>query len=105
MPRATLSYGQGNANKFAITEWSLPVLRHFQFGDLRIETPSRTVVIEVESGGGTGNLVKYWPMLAAGKPAKQFVLVHIFRISSEGDYGSHMRLWEIHGGADVRRVG
>ncbi len=33
-----------------------------------------------------GNLVKYWPLLATGEITKRFVIAHVFRISSAGDY-------------------
>lgn len=91
-----LSFSQGMAitNRFAVDAWELPVLQHFQFGDLRIETPKVTVVIEVESAGGITNVVKYWPLLGAGVPRKRFVLIHLFRITTPGDYQAHRRLWE-----------
>ena len=54
----------------------------FQFGDIRIETPKRTIVIEIESWGpGLGNLLKYWPWLkglSGTQPAKPLVLIHIW---------------------------
>jgi hypothetical protein len=88
-----LGRGMGLANRFQIPSWELPVLQHFQFGDLRIEGEHATVVIELESAGGLTNLVKYWPLLAEGRHTKRFVLAHIFRITSDGDYAAHRRLW------------
>jgi hypothetical protein len=55
--------GQGANNKFGIEGWGLSAIQQFQFGDLRIELPSATVLVETESAGGVGNLVKYWPLL------------------------------------------
>jgi hypothetical protein len=46
-------------------------------------------VIEVESGGGLTNLVKYWPMPGAELGDKRFVLADLFMISSESDYIAH----------------
>ena len=69
----------GLANRFEIRGWELPVLQHFQFGDLRIGGEHTTVVIELKSAGGLTNLVKYWPLLAEGRLTKRFVLAHIFR--------------------------
>ena len=51
--------------------------RQFQFGDLRIETGTATIVVEAESAGGVTNLAKYRPFLAA-RPAKRLVLGHLF---------------------------
>jgi hypothetical protein len=88
-----LGHGMGLANRFQIPSWELPVLQHFQFGDLRIEGEHATVVIELESAGGLTNLVKYWPLLAEGRHTKRFALAHLFRITSDGDYAAHRRLW------------
>jgi hypothetical protein len=55
--------GQGGTNKFGIAGWDLSALQLFQFGDLRIELRETTLVVEAESAGGVGNLVKYWPLL------------------------------------------
>jgi len=63
-----------------------------QFGDLRIETPERTIVVEIESGGGIGNFLKYWPYLSGQtetRPEKDFALVHIYGMS----YPTHKALW------------
>lgn len=94
LPGVSLSTGQGAANRFDIPGWDLPPLQRFQYGDLRIETPTRTVVVEAESAGGLTNLIKYWPALASGPPAKPLILVHVFRLASAGDYIAHRRLWE-----------
>lgn len=50
--------GQGGGNRFGIEGWELAPRQEFQFGDLRGETPAATIVVEVESAGGVGNLVK-----------------------------------------------
>lgn len=85
--------GMGSANRYGVPGWELTVLQRFQFGDLRIETPRATIVVEAESGGGLTNLVKYWPLLQARHP-KRFVLVHVFQIGTPADYIAHRRLWE-----------
>lgn len=85
--------GQGGGNRFGLSGWELTLGQQFQFGDLRVETPTTTIVVEVESGGGVGNLVKYWPLLAAGTLEKRLVLIHVFRITSAGDYTAHRQLW------------
>jgi hypothetical protein len=89
-----MSYsGQGRANKFGISDWNLPANQHFQFGDLRVELPSATVVVETESAGGVGNLVKYWPLLQQGIQTKPLVLFHVYMLGSSGDYIAHRTLW------------
>ncbi len=85
--------GQGGSNRFGVSGWELTLGQQFQFGDLRVETPATTLVVEVESGGGIGNLAKYWPLLAAGAIAKRLVIIHVFQIASAGDYIAHRRLW------------
>lgn len=85
--------GQGGGNRFGLDGWELTLGQQFQFGDLRVETPTTTIIVEVESGGGVGNLVKYWPLLAAGTLEKRLVLIHVFRITSAGDYTAHRQLW------------
>jgi hypothetical protein len=85
--------GQGGSNRFGPSGWELSLGQQFQFGDLRVETPTTTVVVEVESGGGVGNLAKYWPLLATGAFVKRLVIIHIFQIASAGDYIAHRRLW------------
>jgi hypothetical protein len=93
LPGVTYASGMGAANRFPLDGWHLVGSQQFQFGDLRIETPSTTIVVEAESGGGVTNLAKYWPYLAA-RPAKRFVLAHLFQVLSANDYVSHIRLWE-----------
>lgn len=84
--------GQDRANSFDVPEWN--IARRFQFGDLRVELPQTTVVVEVESGRGIGNLVKYWPLLKSGVLEKKFLLIHVYQIASADDYITHRRLWE-----------
>lgn len=83
--------GQGNDNRIPVRGNT-----YFQFGDLRVNTESHHIVIEVESAGGITNLVKYWYYLE-NRPStvsKPIVLLHIFRQNSEADYGSHLALWD-----------
>jgi hypothetical protein len=93
LPDAEIYSGLKPENRFGLAGWELALIQRFQFGDLRVELPQCTVVIEVESAGGVGNLVKYWPLLAEASLSKRFVLVHIFRLASQGDYVAHRRLW------------
>ncbi len=88
------SQGMGGLNRIAPNSWELKVMQRFQFGDLRYESDTVRVIVEVESGGGLTNLVKYWPMLGAELGDKRFVLAHLFKVSSESDYIAHQRLWE-----------
>ncbi len=85
--------GQGAGNRFGIDEWALPVQQQFQFGDLRIELPTMTVLVETESAGGVGNLVKYWPLLRGRVSGKRLVIIHLYMLTSEGDYMAHRKLW------------
>jgi hypothetical protein len=86
--------GMGGMNRIAPESWELKVMQRFQFGDLRYETETARVVVEVESGGGLTNLVKYWLMLGEELKDKRFVLAHLFMVSSQFDYIAHRRLWE-----------
>lgn len=86
--------GQGSDNRVPIRGNT-----YFQFGDLRVDTEEYHVVIEVESAGGVTNLVKYWYCLEGLEQQpdiieKPVILFHIFRQSSEADYGSHLALWD-----------
>lgn len=81
--------GQGANNRVAQLGKS-----YFQFGDLRVDTPQRHLIIEVESAGGATNLVKYWYCLEARHIAKPIHLLHIFAQASENDYISHLLLWD-----------
>jgi hypothetical protein len=85
--------GMGGANRFPVHGWDLSLGQQFQFGDLRLETPRTTIIVEAESAGGVTNLVKYWPYLA-GRPSKRVVLAHLFQVLSTNDYVSHLRLWD-----------
>lgn len=93
LPGVTYASGMGAANRFPLEGWQLVGSQQFQFGDLRIETPTTTIVVEAESGGGVTNLAKYWPYLEA-RPEKRFVLAHLFQVVSANDYVSHIRLWQ-----------
>ena len=85
--------GQGAKNKFDVLGWELPLSRQFQNGDLRIEAPTTTVIVEAESGGGVTNLVKYWPLLRSGALTKRLVILHFYMLSSPADYIAHRKLW------------
>ena len=84
----SVSSGQNSANRIAINGGV-----YFQFGDLRVELPDRTLIIEVESSGGTTNLAKYWECFESGRLKKPMKLLHIFRQKSVNDYESHMVVW------------
>jgi len=93
LPGVTYATGMGTMSRFPLQGWNLIGSQQFQFGDLRIETATTTIVIEAESGGGVTNLAKYWPFLEA-RPSKRFVLAHLFQVLSANDYVSHLRLWQ-----------
>jgi hypothetical protein len=94
MPNVIIYRGLGSTNRVVPDGWGgLSALQSFQFGDLRFESSDVRVVVEVESAGGATNLVKYWPMLASGLRDKRFVLLHLFRLTSRGDYLAHRALW------------
>jgi hypothetical protein len=80
-------------NRFDVPGWNLPTLRRFQFGDFRIELPTTTVIVETESAGGAGNLVKYWPVLRSVVLTKHLVILHVYMLSSDSDYIAHRKLW------------
>ncbi len=65
----------------------------FQFGDLRIELPEYTIVVEVESSGGVTNLAKYWESIELCRVNKSIKLIHVFLQKSKNDYESHLALW------------
>lgn len=81
--------GQGRDNRIPLDGNT-----YFQFGDLRVNTETRYLVIEVESAGGITNLVKYWYCLEKNLIKKPVILFHLFQQSSKADYGSHLSLWE-----------
>src|SRR5437867_11979299 len=84
----TCAMGQGVGNRVAL-EGNV----YFQFGDLRVDLPSRHLIVEVESAGGVTNLVKYWQCLDKGMIKKPVFLLHLFRQVSVNDYRSHIELW------------
>lgn len=84
----TVSSGQHSANRIVINGGV-----YYQFGDLRVELPDRTLIVEVESSGGTTNLAKYWECYESGRLKKPMKLLHIFRQKSANDYESHMVVW------------
>jgi hypothetical protein len=94
LPDVEVFSGQAGSNRFGIGGWELSMLQQFQFGDLRVETPAATIVAEVESAGGIGNLAKYWPLLADKPLPKRLVILHVFQLSSEADYIAHRQLWQ-----------
>lgn len=82
------SSGQNAANRIPINGGV-----YYQFGDLRVELPDRTLIVEVESSGGVTNLAKYWECYESGRLEKPLKLLHIFRQLSINDYESHMVVW------------
>jgi hypothetical protein len=67
---------------------------YHQFGDLRVDLPWCTLIVEVESSGnGTTNLVKYRESFESGRLKKPMKLLHIFRQVSANDYQAHMVVW------------
>lgn len=94
--------GQGSSNPIRVRGNT-----YFQFGDLRVDTGTHHVVIEVESAGGITNLVKYWYSLESlpGIVKQPIVLLHVFRQGSEDDYGSHLALWDFVWGEMRRALG
>jgi len=80
--------GQGGSNRLAIQKSV-----YFQFGDLRVELPRCTVVVEVESAGGVTNLAKYWECFESRRVEKPIKLLHIFLQKSANDYEAHMLVW------------
>ena len=76
----------------------LPGKANFQFGDLRVNTLTHHVVIEIESAGGVTNLVKYWYCLALNPPPTQIslpiILIHVFQQTGPHSYEAHLNLWE-----------
>lgn len=71
---------------------TLEARAYFQFGDLRVDTEQRHIIVEVDHGGVT-NLVKYWPSLENELIKKSIILLHLYRITTRGDYASHRHLW------------
>jgi hypothetical protein len=86
-------HGQGAANRFDVNGWGLQLSQQFQYGDLRIELADTTLIVEAESAGGVGNLVKYWPLLRSGTLAKRLVILHLYMLGSNADYIAHRKLW------------
>lgn len=83
--------GYGASNRFD-PGFNLVGQQRYQFGDFRVMLEDRVVVVEVESGGGLTNLVKYWPL--AEHTALPILLIHAFRQGSANDYLSHLLLWD-----------
>src|SRR5688572_23539047 len=59
------SFGQHAANRIPINGGV-----YYQFGDLRVELPDCTLIVEVESSGGVTNLAKYWECCESGRLKK-----------------------------------
>lgn len=83
--------GYGASNRFD-PGFGLVGQQRFQYGDLRVELADRVVVVEVESGGGATNLMKYWPLVT--HLDRPHLLLHGFGQASRSDYISHLRLWD-----------
>jgi hypothetical protein len=81
--------GQGNGNRITIAGGV-----YYQRGDLRVELPHATVIVEVESSGGVTNLAKYWECFDTGRLTKPVRLLHLFRQKSVNDYASHIVVWK-----------
>ena len=81
--------GQGIDNRICI-ERNV----YHQFGDLRVELESCTLIVEVESAGGVGNLVKYWESYEKKRLTKPMKLLHLFRKKTTNDYEAHRVVWE-----------
>jgi hypothetical protein len=92
-PDVAVYRGMGAVNRTVPDGWTLSALQSFQFGDLRLESSTVRVVVEVESAGGVTNLAKYWPLLGSSLRDKRFVLIHLFMMSSRGDYLAHREIW------------
>lgn len=82
--------GQSRSNRIELSKRI-----YYQFGDLRVSSGNRHVVVEVESAGGVTNLAKYWLSLERKLVAGQLGLLHLFLQSSSGDYASHLELWDL----------
>lgn len=81
----THSKGQGSKNQVPIR----PRV-YFQFGDLWVELPQCTLLVEVESSGGVTNLAKYWEIIETCRIEKPVRLLHLFRQKSINDYEAHL---------------
>lgn len=82
--------GQGKKNKLPIP--NVKEESYVQFGDFRIETGEKTLVVELDTQRGLDNLIKYWPYLVGitpKKPAKKFILLHVYGPS----FPSNKELW------------
>ncbi|MFC1666378.1 hypothetical protein ACFL0P_00710 [Candidatus Omnitrophota bacterium] len=79
----------------------------FEFGDLRVETETKHIIVEEESAGSIINLAKYWYCVRKGldKTKKQLVIFHIFKQTSKDDYLSHLLLWDFLYGQMKKNVG
>jgi hypothetical protein len=89
-PRTKIFRGQGKKN--SLSALNCKSNEYFQYGDFRVETDQRIIVVEIDTGRGIDNLVKYWPFLAgitAEKPEKEFSLLHVYGPS----YRSNKELW------------
>ena len=95
--------GQGRDNRIPIPERGVSV--YYQRGDLRVELPAVTVVVEVESSGGVTNLAKYWECFESGRLTKPIRLLHLFRQKSANDYASHIVVWEFLAAKMARELG
>ena len=81
--------GQGRGNRLVLMGNN-----YFQFGDLRVDTPTGHIVIEAESAGGVTNLIKYWYCLKSALIRRPMTLIHLFRQTSSQDYVAHLKLWD-----------
>lgn len=64
-----------------------------QFGDLRVRTTTRDIVIEVESAGGLTNLVKYLYLFHITRLDRPVTLIHLYSKDSPRDHAAHVEMW------------
>jgi len=68
---------------------------YFEFGDVRCETESYYIIVEIESAGDITNLVKFWYCIEQEliKNPKPIILFHFYKQNSPNDYKSRLELW------------
>jgi hypothetical protein len=66
---------------------------YFQFGDLRVDTSDRHIILEVDHGGVT-NLVKYRYCIDKNLIQKPVALLQLYRMNTQKDYATHVELWK-----------
>lgn len=67
----------------------------FELGDLRIELPTRTVIVEFDADRvGVGNLLKYWPYLRGELSVGPHLPILLCHFSSWSSNASSRHLWD-----------